>query len=283
MNSTVTASEAIFNFDRWESRLTQDQQVYQREEPYPHIVLENFLEGWAARKAMESFPNVKDEGWIHYIHVNERKHGLNKMDMLPSFIQEVIQTLNSAEFVGYLEKLTGIPKLLPDPMLEGGGLHQTQRGGFLNIHADFTVHPHKRNWRRRVNVLVYLNEPWEEEYGGKLELWTRDMKSCVTKISPIFNRCVVFNTDEDSYHGQPIPLACPEDISRKSIALYYFTEEAETPRKRATNYKARPEDGLKSILIWADKQAIVVYNWLKGKLGINDDFVSNILKRFNKS
>ncbi len=228
---------------------------------------------------MEAFPEVEDQGWIHYVHVNEKKHGLNKMDLLPEYIQEVVRHFNSDAFVEQLSILTGIEGLKADPSLEGGGLHQSQRGGYLNIHADFTVHPHKRNWQRRVNLLLYLNEGWQPEYKGDLELWTRDMKECAQKISPVFNRVVIFNTDHDSYHGLPEPIQCPENMTRKSIALYYFTEEKKRPKKRATNYRARPGDGIKSVFIWADKQMVWTYNWLKGVLGINDDLVSSILNR----
>lgn len=272
----------ILNLEKWAKNFADQASTYQSAHPYPYGQFENFLEPWAAEQAMNAFPKVKDAGWIHYIHVNEKKHGLNKMDLIPDFLQEVIKTLNSEAFVSSLSKLTGIDGLRPDPSLEGGGLHQTQKGGFLNIHADFTVHPHKRNWRRRVNVLVYLNENWEPEYKGDLELWTRDMKACAQKISPVFNRCVIFNTDEDSYHGLPDPIACPEDMTRKSIALYYFTEEENIPRKRATNYRARPGDGIKSLFIYLDKQLISLYNGIKGTLGINDDFVSKVLNLFNR-
>lgn len=272
----------ILDLQKWEAIVDEKANKYQGAHPFPYGQFENFLEDWAARKAMGSFPAVKDSGWIHYVHFNEKKHGLNKMDLIPPFIQEVIKELNSDEFLRILSKLTGIEGLKADPSLEGGGLHQTQRGGFLNIHADFTVHPHKRNWRRRVNVLVYLNEDWKPEYKGDLELWTRDMKECAVKVSPVFNRCVIFNTDEDSYHGLPDPIQCPEDLTRKSIALYYFTEEESAPKKRATNYKARPDDGFKRFLIYLDRQAIVLYNWLKGKLGINDDFVSKVLNLFSR-
>lgn len=274
--------EQILDLKKWESKFEEHASTYQQAHPYPYAQFENFLEDWAARKAMDSFPAVKDAGWIHYLHVNEKKHGLNKMDLIPSFIQEVIKELNSEEFVATLSKLTGIEGLKPDLSLEGGGLHQTQRGGFLNIHADFTVHPHKRNWRRRVNLLVYLNEGWLPEYKGDLELWTRDMKECVQKISPVYNRCVIFNTDDDSFHGLPDPIQCPEDMTRKSIALYYFTEEKSAPKKRATNYRARPGDGFKSVLIYLDKQLISLYNKIKGVLGINDDFVSKVLNMFNR-
>lgn len=277
-----TTTQKILDMNKVRNVFEQHAENYKNAHPFPFGQFENFLEPWAATKAMDAFPRVKDEGWIHYIHVNEKKHGLNKMDRIPPFLQDVIRELNSDEFVSALSELTGIAGLQADPSLEGGGLHQTQRGGFLNIHADFTVHPHKRNWRRRVNVLVYLNQEWQPEYKGDLELWTRDMKECAQKIGPVFNRCVIFNTDEDSYHGLPEPIACPQDLTRKSIALYYFTEEDTAPRKRATNYKARPGDGFKSVLIYLDRQAIVLYNNLKGWLGINDDFVSKVLNLFNR-
>ncbi|MDX2136406.1 MAG: 2OG-Fe(II) oxygenase [Saprospiraceae bacterium] len=277
-----TTAHSILDLSRWEKQCAEAAAGYRQAHPYPHAYFNDFLEPWAAKQAMEAFPPVKDDGWIHYVHVNEKKHGLNKMDLLPPFIQDVIRQLNSDAFVAILSKLTGIEGLKADPSLEGGGLHQSQRGGYLNIHADFTVHPHKRNWRRRVNLLVYLNEDWKPEYKGDLELWTRDMKECAQKISPVFNRCAIFNTDEDSFHGLPEPIQCPEGMTRKSIALYYFTEEKEAPRKRATNYRARPGDGAKSALIWLDKKAVELYNWLKGVLGINDDLVSKVLNFFSR-
>jgi hypothetical protein len=276
----IAEKQTIFDFARWNERLSEDAKRYKSAEPYPHIFLENFLEEWAANKALSEFPNVQDSGWIHYVHVNEKKHGLNKMDLLPPFIRQLITELNSPQFLEYISTLTGIKNLLPDDMLEGGGLHQSKRGGFLNIHADFTVHPHKRNWKRRVNILVYLNKNWEKSYGGDLELWDRKMKGCVQKIEPIFNRCVIFNTDEDSYHGLPDPIQCPEDMTRKSIALYYFTEETEQPKLRSTNYKARPQDGMKSILIYLDKKLVSLYTSVKRTFGINDDFISKVLNIF---
>ncbi|MBD0278681.1 MAG: 2OG-Fe(II) oxygenase [Flavisolibacter sp.] len=280
--ATATDTQ-IINLERFSYRLNELETAYQSAQPYPHIQIDNFLEEEAAIRAMNEFPGVTDEGWIHYVHVNEKKHGLNKMDRLPPFIRQVIEQLNTPEFCEFLSELTGIPNLLPDEMLEGGGLHQSGRGGFLNIHADFTVHPHKRHWRRRVNLLVYLNEDWKPEYRGELELWEKDMSRCVQSILPVFNRAVIFNTDEDSYHGLPDPIQCPEDMTRKSIALYYFTEERNVlPKKRSTNYRARPKDGLKSVLIWLDKEMVAAYSNIKSLLGINDDFVSKILNIFSR-
>ncbi|MBD0294602.1 MAG: 2OG-Fe(II) oxygenase [Flavisolibacter sp.] len=280
--ATATDTQ-IINLERFSYRLNELETAYQSAQPYPHIQIDNFLEEEAAIRAMNEFPGVTDEGWIHYVHVNEKKHGLNKMDRLPPFIRQVIEQLNTPEFCEFLSELTGIPNLLPDEMLEGGGLHQSGRGGFLNIHADFTVHPHKRHWCRRVNLLVYLNQDWKPEYRGELELWEKDMSCCVQSILPVFNRAVIFNTDEDSYHGLPDPIQCPEDMTRKSIALYYFTEERNVlPKKRSTNYRARPKDGLKSVLIWLDKEMVAAYSNIKSLLGINDDFVSKILNIFSR-
>lgn len=281
MASTDTQRQ-ILNLPRWRETFRAQAGHYQKATPYPHAQFDGFLEDWAAREAMAAFPPVKGAGWIHYVHVNEKKHGLNKMEAIPDFLQRVIRELNSDAFVKELSQLTGIEGLKADPTLEGGGLHQSQRGGYLNIHADFTVHPHKRTWRRRVNLLIYLNEGWETGYKGDLELWDRDMKACRRKISPVFNRCVIFNTDEDSYHGLPEPIQCPEGMTRKSIALYYFTEEQEAPRRRSTNYRARPGDGIKGFFIYLDKQLVNIYSNLKSVLGINDDFVSKVLNFFNR-
>ncbi len=275
-------NQGLLNFKKWYKELELHKAIYQTDRPFPHIVIDNFLKTTVAKTAMDAFPAVEDEGWIHYVHVNEKKHGLNKMELLPPFIQKLIASFNKPEFTAYLSQLTGIENLLADETLEGGGLHQTQRGGYLNIHADFTVHPHKRNWRRRVNLLIYLNENWEEDFRGHLELWSRDMHECVQTISPLFNRCVIFNTDDDSFHGVPDPIACPEDMTRKSIALYYYTEEKTRPPKRATNYRARPGDGLKSLLIYLDKTAISIYNEIKGRFGLSDEFASKILNFFNR-
>jgi len=283
MNSiTTTTQTPTLDFLRSSLDLSALQSEYNGQYPYPFIQIDSFLKEDLAKQVMHDFPKVESDGWIHYLHVNEKKHGLNKMDRLPNSIQGLIRQLNSPQFVAQLSKLTGIPGLLPDPDLEGGGPHQTKRDGYLNIHADFTVHPHKPNWRRRVNLLVYLNEGWEESYEGALELWTRDMKTCAQKIYPLFNRAVIFNTDEDSFHGVPEPLQCPETMTRKSIALYYFTEEDTKPLRRSTNYRARPTDGWKAIPIWLDKKVLEIYSAIKAKLGLSDDFASRILRFFNR-
>ncbi len=278
----IPSPNQVFSYAPWESKSEEIAAAYAVGWPYPFTVLDNFLPPKTAMLAAQAFPPVTDESWIHYLHYNERKHGLNKWDAIPEPLKEVIQELNSPRFLALLEKITGIRGLLADDLLEGGGLHQSSRNGFLNVHADFTVHPLRPTWRRRVNLLIYLNPEWNPDWGGNLELWTRDMNRCEKEIQPLFNRAVIFNTDDDSFHGVPNPIQCPEDQSRSSLALYYFTESKELPVMRPTNYQARPEDGWRSALIWADKQLVAGYTHLKRRLGLNDNFVSRLLGKFDR-
>ena len=101
-------------------------------------------------------------------------------------------------------------------------MHEIKSGGLLKVHTDFSKHP-TNNFDRRVNVLIYLNSDWKEEYGGHIEFWDSKMKMAVNKILPIFNRVVIFSTTDYSNHGHPEPLSCPVNLSRKSLALYYFS------------------------------------------------------------
>jgi 2OG-Fe(II) oxygenase superfamily len=278
MLTDVTAAGALVDYARLDARLPAAARAYPHAEPYPHAVLDDFLDPAVARQLLHEFPPIDPSAWINYAHVNERKYGKSDRPSFPPTIGRVVDELNTARFVTWLEQLTGLAGLLADPTLEGGGLHQSARGGHLNVHADFTGHPHRSAWRRRVNLLLYLNEGWQEPYGGHLELWSRDMARCVQRILPSFNRAVIFNTDPDSFHGHPVPLPCPTHVTRKSIALYYFTAETRPFLVRSTEYRARPGDGLRGIAIYLDKMALRGYDRAKRALGLDDRFASRILE-----
>ena len=272
---------AVFDLQHWQSKLGELSGAYQSNAPFPHIVLDNFLNPAPAQQASRQFPAVESTEWIDYRHFNTKKLGQNKREIIPRHHLQIIDELNSADFVAFLRELTGIPNLIADEGLEGGGIHQITKGGFLNIHADFTSHTKQTHWARRVNLLLYLNENWQEEYGGHLELWDRQMERCRKKILPVLNRCVIFNTDVDTFHGHPDPLTCPEGMTRKSIALYYFTAEEAPPLARSTEYRSRPQDGgLKSLLIFLDKTLLRMYDKGRRKLGISDQLVTKILRWF---
>jgi len=161
-----------------------------------------------------------------YAKFLDRKTDHNKFAYFPEVVgpetSRLVNFLNSGPFLSYMENLTGIDNLIADPSYFGGGLHWIENGGFLEVHADFN-HLKKYNLERRINLLLYLNENWKDEYNGQLELWDRKSMTKAKSVSPIFNRCVVFSTTKESLHGHPAPLATPPGIARRSLALYYYT------------------------------------------------------------
>ncbi len=275
----------ILDLDALERTVDELHARYMAAEPYPHMVFDDFFAPEAIMAAITEFPPLDPTQWNNYVHANERKFSNTDPETWGPTLQNILAVLNSPRFVAFVGKLIGVDNLVPDPTLEGGGLHQSPRGGFLNMHADFTVHPHNRKLQRRANILLYLNPDWKPEYGGDLEIWSKDMKECVEKVSPIANRVLIFSTEKDSYHGHPDPMTCPEDTTRRSMALYYFSVE-DDPTVRSTEYRARPDDGgLHSAVIWADKQALRSYDWAKRHLGLSDEFAQKVLTvtdRFRK-
>lgn len=190
--------------------------------PFPHIYIDNLFDEEILNEVLKEFPSADGIDWVKFNNPNEKKLASRDELQFGAFTRSFIHILNSKPFLTFLEKLTGIENLIPDPSLEGGGLHQILPGGLLRVHADFNKHYHTK-LDRRLNVLIYLNKDWEESYGGFFELWDKDMKEAVVKILPLFNRMALFSTTSTSYHGHPDELTCPPDRSRKSIALYYYT------------------------------------------------------------
>lgn len=223
----------------------QHSERYCFEEPFPHIVLDHFLPEEVARTALDHFPkeSLKSDRVFEMGYA-----GQHKRQILPAECDAEARSLfhffNSQPMLAFLEGLTAIPGLIPDPYFAGGGYHATSRGGKLGVHADFRVNE-QLHLHRRINVIVYLNEHWEDDWGGHLELWDRDMSRKCAEVAPLFNRCVVFNTDATSYHGHPDPLNTPEGVLRRSIALYYYTASKEIYNEvpnTSTMYHARPDD-----------------------------------------
>ena len=196
---------------------------YAAAEPFPHIVLDGLFDDEALDAVLREFPGPDGMKWRQFDSPLEKKLGYyHETSNISKTVREFLNDMNSFEMLLWLEALTGIEGLIPDPYFGGGGLHQIEPGGFLKVHADFNVHP-KLKLDRRLNMLIYLNKEWREEYGGQLELWDRDGKTCRKKILPTFNRTVVFSTTDTSFHGHPHPLKSPPGITRKSVSLYYYT------------------------------------------------------------
>lgn len=204
---------------------------YRSAQPFPHAVIDDFLPADVADRLLKSFPPPDAEHWLDWtkrdtVH-QPKKLGIghaSKLEGAPPYLHNVLFAFNSFPFLDFLERLTGIGKLLPDPHFHGGGLHQILSGGKLAVHCDSTVLTPLHLYRR-INALLYLNRNWRPEYGGDLELWDATCSRCEKSIAPLFNRLVVFNTTKHSFHGHPRPLNTPPSVTRKSLALYYFTSE----------------------------------------------------------
>ena len=212
---------------------------YVSNDPFPHIVIDDFLPTDLLRRVVADFPKRKPPRFDDA--QSKLKTGYQMEAIESPLITNLQNALNSSQFLEFLEEMTGIKRLIPDPHFVGGGLHETASGGHLSIHADFNMHK-RLNLRRRMNLILFLNEGWKDEYGGHLELWSTDMKERRRSAAPVMGRAVVFNTEEDSYHGHPDPTTSPPDVFRRSLALYYYTalETAVAPQVRTTQFKARP-------------------------------------------
>lgn len=221
-------------------------------QPFPNITIDNFLPERTAEALINDFPtHINSNDFIF----NSSFGGLHKrqisIDQCNDYYRNFFYFFNSAPILQFLEGLTGKKGLIGDPYFTGGGLHETTRNGKFAIHSDFQIYE-KLKLVRRVNILIYLNKDWQESYFGNLELWDTKCKKLVKSIAPIFNRCVIFNTSSNSYHGHPVPLNTPFGVSRKSIALYYYTSDLADILNTAphnTMYQHMPTDSFKLILL----------------------------------
>lgn len=248
MSTGIQDTALGFEFDR--ERLTAladaKRQAYAAASPYPHTVMDDFLPEEVLEAVLAEFPDPKGADWFAFDSATERKLATKDDTAMGPATKHVLAQLNSAAFIEFLERLTGIEGLIPDPHFVGGGLHQIEPGGHLKVHADFNRHP-RTDLERRLNVLIYLNRDWKDEYGGAFELWNEDMSACAEKVMPYWNRCVVFSTTSTSYHGHPEPLACPPGQTRKSMALYYYSKDRpaeERSQAHNTLFQARPGEEL---------------------------------------
>jgi Rps23 Pro-64 3,4-dihydroxylase Tpa1-like proline 4-hydroxylase len=197
-------------------------------EPFPHIVLDDFLQHEILDDVIEDFDNENFDNWDKRDHdkiqIKWRSNWQNDSDV-PHNTLSLIQFLNSGQFLRWLSTVTGIQGIIPDPYLTGGGFNQINPGGTLAIHADGNWHD-LMAVHRRLNIIIYLNDQWQDHWGGHFELWDHHSgrpNKCCKKVSPDFNRCVIFRTDDYSFHGHPTPLRCPPHRSRRSLILYYYS------------------------------------------------------------
>lgn len=201
--------------------------------PFPHCVIEDFFVTDTANKLYENINSLKlkdaNSKFTNKKSIYEyNKFAFSEIENLPLSLKDAFIHLNSKEFIEEIEKLTGISDIVyGDFKLQGAGVHIIKDKGFLKMHTDFNIYNHPTHGKldRRINLLIYMNKDWKNEYKGDLLLYHPDNISEVKRIQPIFNRCVIFDTTNKSVHGHPEPLCVPkEDLYRKSIAVYYYTK-----------------------------------------------------------
>jgi len=226
---------------------------YIAQKPFPHIVIDNAINPSTIKKIISEFPDISGLPNRQYYSdaANEKFASARGEHFLGEHTKNLLRFFNSSSFIDFLNHLTGINEpLIPDPHYVGGGLHEIKKGGFLKMHCDFAKHP-ETNLDRRINLILYLNHNWHDQYGGHLQLMDYSSGIITSKILPIANRMVIFSTNDFTFHGHPDPLPCPSSLTRKSLALYYFSNgrpSCEIKRKGGntveTIYKARIGESL---------------------------------------
>ena len=239
--------------------------------PYPFFKIDNFLNPQFAEEVYQSFPSFGDAKAVgkEFKGVNEQgKVQVTDANLFAEPVARLNRALASQEFLVLLAHVTGMPKLLADDQLVGGGIHQTGPRGHLDVHVDFN-YIKERDLHRRLNILIYFNKDWEDHWGGNIELWDQDVKNCAHSFSPIFNRCVVFETNEISYHGVSA-VECPPGHSRKSFAAYYYTKEAPahwTGKAHDTIFRARPDEKFKGRVLMPAEKVSKLFTRAVNKIG----------------
>lgn len=264
---TLHNSDGYLVFDEAECRAAGKALAasYQAASPFPHIAIDDLLDADLLRDVAAHYPPIEGKAYFDreqerlksQFHAREVRHGVTR---------NLLAELNSQAFLGFLEEMTGITGLIPDPYYSGAGLHLTRVGGHLGVHADFNIH-RVMKVERRLNLLVYLNDDWQTSYGGQLELWDKAMTKREVSVEPVLGRAVVFNTALDSFHGQPDPLTCPPDRDRRSIATYYYTAlpaGEKAPRSRTTTFQQRPQSS--DSADWAVRRAHFIQDWVPSRL-----------------
>lgn len=268
MNSPIykiDVDELAIPYDEARAAAKPYAEAYQSAEPYNHICIDNFLPEAVLDKVLadiEALPQA-EEG---YDRAQERLKTSYNPERLATYTRNLFHAFNSRPFIAFLEKMTGIDGLIADPYYAGAGIHRTETGGHLDIHADFNFHK-KLGVERRLNVLIYLNRGWQEDWGGSFEIWDKAMTKKEASFIPIFNRMVCFSTGSDTFHGNPEPVNHPDGEPRLSIALYYYTATWGASRKSHTTlFKPRPGSHDKT-------------DWKVAARSLADDLIPPIIRR----
>jgi Rps23 Pro-64 3,4-dihydroxylase Tpa1-like proline 4-hydroxylase len=219
---------------------------FKNAQPFDHCIIDNFLKDETADKIVSEFLDYGSDRWLVYSNKLENKKALNDWNAFPKYTYSLFSYLNSSDFIKFLSNVSG-ESLIADPGLHGGGWHCHGVGGNLNPHHDYSIHP-KLGLQRVINIIIYISKELQPHHGGFLGLWSHNPEknipaTLIKEIEPKFNRAVIFNTTQNSWHGMSRNLEVPPDIFRKSLAVYYLREPSlnADPRNKAL-YAARDNE-----------------------------------------
>lgn len=219
----IIENEDLTNFfGDWVNNIDELKRSYCNSEPFSHIKISNFLNNEYAEEIFKKYPN-DFENWHKYYNPLEVKYANDSINSFDKPIKDLFYFLSSKEIVKIFSEITNIKDLTFDPYLHGAGLHCHPRNGRLNMHLDYEKHPTLENMERRLNIILFLSKDWKEEWHGDNQLWDKDMKKCVVKSYPQFNKAIIFQTNDISWHGVPDKIMCPDNVFRKSLAYYYIS------------------------------------------------------------
>lgn len=220
-------------FGDWIYNTSELNNKFNNGQPYQHVIINNFFSEEYINTLIDKFPDISNNKWHIYHNPIEKKYALNNFEKYPEY-DELFKTLQTPEFVKLMSEISGINNLENDPYLHGAGLHYHPSGGKLDMHLDYSIHPISGK-ERCINLIIYLNKDWKEEYNGDIQLWDSEFTYPVKRVYPTYNTALLFRTSDISWHGLPTPINCPDGFGRKSIAIYYVSE----PRENITHrYKA---------------------------------------------
>lgn len=216
-------------------------QAFQEALPFRFLVIDDFLDPELARRLANAFPSLQKME-VNYAGLNERKSEHSNFELLHEDFNNLKKNLSSSDFTSIVERISKIENLETIGDRYGYGLHQGGKNSFLDIHVDYNLHPLRKK-QRRLNLIIFLNDDWQEDWGGALEFWNGDVSECMQSILPVFNRCVLFECHDHSYHGYS-KITCPETVTRKSFYLYYFSEPGQRLIFHDTIFRNKPKEPL---------------------------------------
>lgn len=230
-------ASVLSHFGHWVHEVDQLSETFLNAKPFEHIVIDQFLEPKYAEQLHDAFPKCYDH-WYKYENPIELKYSFDDIVALEECMYKYFHFLATDSFLQVIRRLTRMGDISYDEYLHGAGLHCHPTGGKLNIHLDYEKHP-ITGMERKINIILFLTKGWDPAWGGQNELWDHSAENCMVKTNIVFNRAILFKTNDISFHGLPTPIQCPPDFYRKTMAFYYVAPLSSTKREEEYRKKAK--------------------------------------------